>query len=548
MSFGPELVWFWSEQLKCLEGRRLFRAEGSDSCVMLSFSGMRDCLLLSWNAQYCGAAVVSESEKKKLLASLRQLPPIVNLLKSQLSGAELVSISQVNRDKILEFSFAKTVGAGFVSKFSLVFEIMERYSNLILLDDRRVTVEAAKHIHPSENRYRSVLPGQPYVAPPVFRGISLEDWLADPDKAELSEIVGFGKKFRYAVENKNCGELSAELKDFFCDASAMKPQAVDKYITVYPKLLGDFARQLANYRLGREELLAPMLNRERDAARKKVADRIKHELTRRERQLTDIMNLLNGEDAGVYKARADLITANLWQIKQGSAADIKTYDENGQERSVTIMLDPSLSPSKNAEKLYAKYKKISSAQNRAAALLFKVQGEMNELNEQLALVQTLEDTEEIDALGREIGLKDTRAKPKRSVAELPPHKRFDFDFAIIVAGLSAKGNRYATFKFANPDDIWFHAQGVPGSHVILRRTRSMTEGERAFAEKFCASLAVCFCKTPVYGLRVDFCERKQVTAIPGQTANVTYRDFKSIEGDPFWWDENNRSTGEQAHR
>lgn len=519
----------------------MFKAEGGNSFVLLSFSGMHDWLMLSWNAQYCGAAFVSESEKKKILASSSQLPPIVNLFKSQLSGAEVSAVSQLNRDKILEFSFVKTVGAGFVYKFSLVFEIMERYSNLILLDDKGVVVEAARHIHPSENRYRSVLPGQPYVAPPAFRGISLENWLADPDKAELSEIAGFGRKFCYALEGKDCEELTDGLKVFFLDASVMKPQAVGKYITIYPEIICDYAMPFTNYRLGREELLMPLLNRDRDAVRKKVADRIKHELTRRERQLTDIMNLLNGEDAGAYKARADLITANLWQLKQGSTADIKTYDENGQEVVMTIYLDPSLSPSKNAEKLYAKYKKISSAQSRAAALLFKVQGEMSELNEQLALTYALDNIEEIDALGREVGVKDIRAKQKTNAVELPPHKRFDFDFAIIVAGLSAKGNRYATFKFANPDDIWFHAQGVPGSHVILRYTRDVTEDERVFAEKFCASLACCFCKTPVYGLRVDFCERKQVTAIPGQTANVTYRDFKSIEGDPFWWDENIRT-------
>ena len=542
MSFGPELVWFWSEQLKVFEKRRLFKADGADSYCVFTFSGSRDSLLLSWNAQFCGAAFVSESEKKRLFASSKQLPPIINLFKSQLTGAELVSVRQLNRDKILEFAFSKTVGAGFVSEFYLVFEIMERYSNLILLDSDRKVVEAAKHVHPAENRYRSVLPGQPYTAPPEFRGISLEAWLVEPDKAMLDEVAGFGRKFRFAVEDKTCSELVSGMKDFFRDSSNMLPQLSGNYFTVYPSLVNEYAQPLSGYRLGREELLAPLLRRELDAVRKKTADKIKHELTRRERQLTDIMNLLNGEDASEFKQRADLITANLWQMKQGSSAEIKCYNDEGEKISVVVPLDPAFTPAKNAERLYAKYKKITAAQNRAAALLFKVQGEIAELNEQLALAQTLEDTDELEALGREVGLRDAKPKNKKNADTLPLHKRFDFDYAIVVAGLSAKGNRYATFKFAKPDDIWFHAQGVPGSHVILRFTRAVTEEERAYAEKFCASLACCFCKTPVYGLRVDFCERKQVTGIPGQTANVTYRDFKSADGDPFFWDESLRAS------
>lgn len=539
MSFGPELVWYWSELLKQYTGHRMFKVDGGDSWLLLGFSGGVQDLLISWNAQYNGIASVADGERRKLLSSASQLPPITNILKSQLTGAELTSVRQLNRDKIVEFTFVKTVGAGFVTTRHLVFEIMERYSNVILLDEQRKVVEAAKHIHPSENRYRSVLPGQLYVEPPKFKGIYLEDWLEDTDKTELFEITGFGRKFLYAIEMRDTQELAELLKNYFKDATAMKPQLLSgKYITVATELLNEQSQELSDYRIGKEELLTSLLSRDLEAERKKVVAKLKHELTRRERQLTDIMNLLNGQDAGQYKSKADIITANLWQIKgQTDRANIKTYNENGEETEVTIELDPALSPAKNAERLYAKYKKITAAQNRAVNVLYKVQAEMAELSEQLAIAEQIEQTEELDALGLEIGVERQFRKKKKEVSKLPPHKRFDFDFAIIVAGLSAKGNRYVTFKFANPEDIWFHAQGVPGSHVILRYTREATEDEKQFAEKFCASLATCFCKTPVYGLRVDYCGRKHVTGIPGQTANVTYKEFESIDGDPFWWSE-----------
>jgi predicted ribosome quality control (RQC) complex YloA/Tae2 family protein len=42
-------------------------------------------------------------------------------------------------------------------------------------------------------------------------------------------------------------------------------------------------------------------------------------------------------------------------------------------------------------------------------------------------------------------------------------------------GKSDRENDYLTFKFANPDDLWFHTQDVPGSHVLLKRKDRKTE-------------------------------------------------------------------------
>ena len=49
-------------------------------------------LLLSWGAKNCGIAVISDKEKKDLIASAKQAPPIVNALKSNISGAELTDV------------------------------------------------------------------------------------------------------------------------------------------------------------------------------------------------------------------------------------------------------------------------------------------------------------------------------------------------------------------------------------------------------------------------------------------------------------------------
>ena len=76
--------------------------------------------------------------------------------------------------------------------------------------------------------------------------------------------------------------------------------------------------------------------------------------------------------------------------------------------------------------------------------------------------------------------------------QLPPHVRFEFEKAIVCAGLSAKGNRWLTFRFASPEDWWFHAQGVPGAHVIMRANAALTDWEFEELAAFCASLAMMY--------------------------------------------------------
>ena len=63
MSFGPELVWIWSRVFQDLIGKRVQKLEGGDSWVAVSLSG-GVVLLLSWGAQNCGVALLSEKEKK----------------------------------------------------------------------------------------------------------------------------------------------------------------------------------------------------------------------------------------------------------------------------------------------------------------------------------------------------------------------------------------------------------------------------------------------------------------------------------------------------
>lgn len=540
ISFGPELVWIWSRDLKKHIGKRVQKLDGGDSWVAVSISG-GTVLLLSWGAQNCGMAVISEKEKKDLISGANQTPPIVNALKSNISGAELTGVCQLNRDRIIRLTFTRTIGAGFTNTRHLILEMMERYSNLIFTDENNIVLETAKHIHPADNRFRSVLPGQPYSMPPEFKGIRLEEWLERPASETLRSVAGFGKKLLENLSGMEAERADRYLKGFYNDGTDISlyiPQMINKYLAALPEVLDD-SSPLPGTTVtdtGHLAVLSPIADLSLGRRRKAVTDQIERETVRRERQIEDIERLVHEEDSEKYKKYGDALVASSWQITPGAdKASVTYWDTEGNEVRENVPLDPRLSAAKNAARYYAKYKKIISARERAVKILANVREELQDLREQLAIAVSMDDAESLALVEEELGIKKTRERKggkKKPLVPLPPHKRFDLGYALVFAGLSSKGNRHVTFRLATPEDIWFHAQGVPGAHVILRFTSTPTEEEKEEAIKFCASLAAKYSrKGNNPGQRVDYTLRKYVSPIKGGEANVTYRNFSSINAE-----------------
>ncbi|WP_418505279.1 Rqc2 family fibronectin-binding protein [Cloacibacillus evryensis] len=540
MSFGPELIWIWSKELERCRGRRAQRVDGGNNSVVISFGAASD-MLLSWGAQNCGAALISQKEKKSFLSSVSQTPPITNALRSHLTGAELSLVEQLRRDRILKLTFTKTVGAGFSVTRCLIIEIMERFSNILLVDEDGNIIETAKHIHPADNSYRTVLPGLPYHLPPAFDGTSLEEWLASPDKSSIQKIAGFGKPLLKLLSGAELDKAVSILGSFYDgkSPSGFVPQKIGRYVTSLPELLPE-AEALEDEDTGRMIALAPLRDAAFESRRKHAVRLIEKEITRRERQAEDIERLLSDDRSGLYRQYGELIVANLWQVRHNvEETELNGYDGSGKEISLKVPLDPRLSPSQNAARYFAKYKKITAAQERASALLATVKEELEDQREALALAWSISDAESLLMLEEELGTAKVPAQKRgarKKSPPLPPHRRFEFDRALVFAGLSSKGNRYVTFKLALPDDLWFHAQGVPGSHVILRPLSALAEDELNAFKDFCASLAAYYSKARESSRqRVDYTRRRYVSPIRGGEANVTYKEFSTVAGDPLLW-------------
>ena len=88
----------------------------------------------------------------------------------QPQGAMLSAAERRGKDRILVLRAERVIAAGFPLSFSLLFEGMERKSNLILLEGEERILECAKHIHGDMNRFSTILPGGRYAPPPALKG------------------------------------------------------------------------------------------------------------------------------------------------------------------------------------------------------------------------------------------------------------------------------------------------------------------------------------------------------------------------------------------
>jgi predicted ribosome quality control (RQC) complex YloA/Tae2 family protein len=167
--------------------------------------------------------------------------------------------------------------------------------------------------------------------------------------------------------------------------------------------------------------------------------------------------------ADAYERAGSLLMANLPLLRKGERS---TAIENE-----TIVLDPKLTPVQNAQRYFERAKRSRLAAEQAARRLNKLRGEIvlgEELLSALEDVVTSEEVktfmhdhaEELDRFG--IGEKSEKHR------ELP-FRIFTVEGGFEVwAGKSSENNDLLTLHHAKPNDLWFHARGSSGSHVVLK--------------------------------------------------------------------------------
>jgi predicted ribosome quality control (RQC) complex YloA/Tae2 family protein len=225
----------------------------------------------------------------------------------------------------------------------------------------------------------------------------------------------------------------------------------------------------------REELVRDALAREEQAGvaarSKELIARLRSRVRKLRRTLTAVEeDAARAVRAGVERAQAELLLPVASRLARGTrearVPDWSRVDDQGQPAEVPISLDPALSAAENAQRWLRRAKRYQAASERIAARRAEVQEELSQAESLLSRAASAQDAGQLAAVEAEAPVPATTRKG-RLAPRLPFRKFISQSGAAILVGRSARDNDTLTVRVARGNDLWLHARGVQGAHVIV---------------------------------------------------------------------------------
>ena len=504
-------------------------------------------LLLSANAQYPRFYITSQT-----IANPDKAPTFVMVLRKYLEGSVLQSIEQLGVDRIVNFNFSNRNELGDQVQLVLSLELMGRHSNVILYDQKSGhIIDLLKRINPDENRVRLLLPKAKYELPPLISGINGFEITEKEfrEKTMHSDPVDFASQIG-GLDRDDRQELTGYLEDDFSYSSfktfmdqfnkkgafilktPKNKRKIFPYLPYHLNLAKESADPDINHAL--DEFYEYQSNQ--DWVRQKSAQierLIKNEYKKLTKKIVKLKKQLEqAENSEGYRIQGEILNANLSQVKPGMAeVSLPNYYDNN--RPLKIKLDVALSPARNAQKYFTKYKKLRDSIKHVKEQISIAQDNLDYFDSVQTAIDNAE-PQDIDQITEELmnqGYLKKPQKPKRKkkITEKNLNKFRISSGKTVLVGKNNLQNDWLTLKKANKTDIWFHVKNIPGSHVILQSAEATDEDIRETAE-----IAAYFSKAKNSAhVQVDYVQDKRVKKPNGAKPGfVIYTGQNSIEVTP----------------
>ena len=418
-------------------------------------------------------------------------PGFVRAAGAALRGKTLTAARAFEGERILQLEFGAQSRFGVPEVYVLICELVPRFGNLILVKDDTV-VAALKEFKRSPKASRAVRSGARYEPPPARAGKSR--FAIDPPPDE--EAVR--RNDLYVYRDEHGALLQAHVVPL--------EQYSDAHVDRAPSLLDLFSEVR---RGGAQEAAASDKSDKRRAeAERALADRERKllaEITRIDERLAEAAG------RNELRERGETIYAQLHELpaKDREAAKLE------------------------ATELFSRYKKAVGASDhlsrRRTGVLLSLQ-EVEELRWELERAGD----DELREIAELVKPRQTRASaPKaRPAKKRRPLQHETSNGSRILVGRSPLENAELTFRVARPDDLWFHARGQPGAHVILQRSDRHDAPEEDILTA--AQLAAAHSKGRSSAkVTVDYTPRKHVRKRPNAAPGlVFYTNAKSLLVEP----------------
>jgi predicted ribosome quality control (RQC) complex YloA/Tae2 family protein len=284
----------------------------------------------------------------------------------------------------------------------------------------------------------------------------------------------------------------------------------------------------------REQEAGSSLEQQSRAARQQVRAELKKLRRRIEKQRDD---LARAEEAEALRRFGELLKIHRARLAFGMA-DIVVPDEFDPARpDVTIALDPRLGPAENIERYFQRYRKLRAALPHIQSRLEEAEARLQGWEDAQTALDRIDSAQALAELFARLNLPSPvakqaggarRTRTSEPVGESHVLTRTSADGLTVLVGRSKEANDRVTFRLGNGRDWWFHAQGVPGSHVIVRSPSGAPPPERTVREA--AWLAAYYSQRRQEGrVDVDYTQRKHVRKIKGaEPGQVTYSQNKTV--------------------
>ena len=491
-------------EIKALIGGRIEKIQQPEKdALILSVrnNGENYKLLLCASPNQCRAQLTGVKRANPMDA-----PVFCMLLRKRLTGGRILSVEQRGMDRIFFLGVEAKNDLGDTVTYKLCTEIMGKHSNVILMDENDVVVDAIRRVGIGMSKVRIVVPGVPYQLPPQQEKenplhASKEDFAralmtgARIDKTLSNTFFGLSPAVAAVLaeqisDKRLIAELTVEDRDrlaaylhvFYGELAqgVFHPTLVlneyEEPVAVYPfaptgvptQAVGSMWEAFDRYY---EDHEAQERQRRQSASIRRV---IQNNIERCEKKLALYQGAIEAEDE-IARLRlfGELITASLRELRPGmSGAALLNYYLDPPQK-VEVPLDPRYSPSENAQRYYKKYQKAKAAREMARSQRQQTQEELSYLEGQLDNLDKCTADGEIRELEEELRQEGyiRREKSKSKPQKLPASKPLCFvscDGVEICVGKNNRQNDELTLRIAEPDHIWMHTKEIPGSHVIVK--------------------------------------------------------------------------------
>lgn len=491
-------------------------------------------------------------------------PNFCMVLRKHIANGRITKIYQPHMERIINFEIEHLDELGDLCTKTLVVELMGKHSNIIFCNSNGMIIDSIKHVSSMMSSIREVLPGRDYCIPAtqenklnpleVTETAFMETVMQKPlsiTKAIYTSFTGIspvianeicyrasidgdmavdsldedGKKHLYNnflwlmedVKNHDyCPNIVTKgnepvefscfkLSEYVNNISVPVCQSQNDQTETYTMTEYDSISEVLEHYYASKNVYTRIRQKSVDL-RKIVAtalDRNRKKYQLQERQLKDT------EKRDKYKVYGELIHTYGYGLSEG-AKQLEALNYYTNEM-ITIPLDPTLDAKSNAQKYFDKYNKLKRTYEALTDLITETRMEIQHLESiatSLDIALTEDDLVQIKEELTEFGYIKRKHTGKKVKVKSKPFHYLSSDGYHMYVGKNNYQNDELTFKFATGNDWWFHAKGMPGSHVIVKANNENLP-DRAFEEA--AKLAAYYSKGRENDkIEIDYLQKKNV--------------------------------------